>query len=94
MTDTGARTRFRDWLREQLQTRGFYTPSSGKYALTDFSRWLAEQGETVTTFTLSRWLQDDNILPSADNCRSLARAFGIKPAVVLELAGYIREGDF
>lgn len=94
MTDAQTRTRFRDWLRTQFQLRGFYTPSSGKYALTDFSRFMAEKGESISTLSLARYLADDNTLPSADNCRAIARALDIKPAEVLKIAGYLKESDF
>lgn len=99
MLDSGVlmttdKARFRDWFREQLKARGFYTPATDTYAVAAFSRFLTEQGEPIDAVQLARYLKDDNTLPSTERCRSLARGLGIKPAVVLSAAGYIQEGDF
>ena len=85
---------FRDWLRAQLQARGFYTPATDSYALSAFARFCSEQGEAIDEQAVYRYTRDDNTLPSPDRCRSLARALGIKPVEVLKVAGYIQESDF
>lgn len=93
--DDHRRYDFREWLRSEMRSLGFYSATTQHYLVSEFVRQARSLGAELTPASMDRYLRDEQPeLPTPATCRELAIALGCHPVEALLAAGYSELGDF